>query len=103
MWLEGLLAVVDDLVVGAAEHFLLRPLASQPLCCALTADVIAQHDAADAHLVRGGDADDGIEVDAAVEARLEEDGAFQPFLSALQEVGGHGGVDDVVDGLGVLG
>ena len=93
------LAVVDDLEVCAPHDFFLGQLLGHPFEDFLAGDVVAVHDAADAHLQRGGDDDDTIHQPA--DARLVHDGALKPLEAALLEVAEDSWVDDVIDGLGV--
>jgi RNA polymerase sigma-54 factor len=60
----------------------------------------AVHDALKAHLLGGGDDDDA--VDVVVGSRLKHDTTLEPLESALLEVGKDGGVDDGVDGGGIV-
>ena len=93
-------SVVDDLVVGQLANLVLGPLAGYPLAGLLTADGVALHDALKAQLLGGGDDDDA--VDVVVGSRLKHDATLEPLESALLEIGKDGGMDDGVDGGGIL-
>ena len=73
-----------------------------PLQGALLTDGVARHDAADAHVLGGADADDPRERYAPLETAVEEDGTFEPLIVRLHEVEGHSGMHHIVDGLLVL-
>ena len=65
LWLQGA-AVVDDLELGALLEFVLGPLLVDPGKGRLATDMVALHDALEAHVEWGRDGDDA--VDKMVEA-----------------------------------
>ena len=95
-------AIVEDDEVAELLDLLLGHLATNPLAGFLLGDAVAGNDAADANCFGRTDADDPREGHAPMETAVEEDGALEPLIAGLQEVAGHGGMDDVVDGLLVL-
>lgn len=94
--------VVRNLESAAAQHFLLRQLATNPLERLLAADAVATHHSTNAELKRSSDTNDGIEVDALVEPAVEEYGTFQPVHVRVHKIACHSRVYDVVDRLFVL-
>lgn len=94
--------VVRNLESAAAQHFLLRQLATNPLERLLAADAVATHHSTNAELKRSSDTNDSVETDTLVEAAVEEYGTFQPVHARIHEVACHSRMDDVVDRLFVL-
>ena len=66
----------------------------------LATDVVALHDAADAHIFGGRDYDDAVY--QPVDARLIQDGTLHPQQSALLKVGEYGRMDNGINSFCVL-
>ena len=81
------LAVVYDFIITSAYDFGLRHLSIDPFLCLLGGNVVA---------------DNEMDWGASDEVAVEEDCAFEPIEPGCFEIAGYGGVDDVVDGAGVL-